>query len=383
MASRQRKEAAGGALRIQLTAGRLLGKGGAGGNTGKILGIHKFHAQAGQLLEATEKGRQAAGGGQQEASGDGGDRPRSVIKEAIPGTRLGGGAGRDSREGRMEARKALFCGISGGEEQNEGGAEDGAAAEITTEGIQEEAQGETAQGHMAGDKKPGVVTEQATGERETMQAAEAAAEYHEPGVGDKEGDEEAGWERWREMRGEKEKGQRYKDQLDRAAGRSGRSGKDGYGTAQRDGSSAMEAKRSGDKDYMAGEGEISRNGGEKGRVGRAMIDQRSGAATLQRRWSSNRNMTTMETMANANGGEKGQLVRVWMEQHSRATAALRRQSSCRVEVGDMTTTEGKSNRNGGEKGQVGRTSVEHHRAAATQRRKLQRKRRTTRDCQGR
>ena len=153
VASRQRKEAAGGALRIQLTAGRLLGKVGAGGNTGKILGIHKFHAQAGQLLEATEKGRQAAGGGQQEASGDGGDRPRSVIKEESPGTRLGGGAGSDSREGRMEARKALFCGISGGEEQNEGGAEDGAAAEITTEGIQEEAQGEIAQGHMTGDKK--------------------------------------------------------------------------------------------------------------------------------------------------------------------------------------------------------------------------------------
>ena len=132
---------------------------------------------------------------------------------------------------------------------------------------QEEAQGEMAQGHMTGDDKPGVVTEQATGERETMQAAEVAAEYHEPGVGDKEGDEEAGWERWREMRGEKEKGQRYKDQLDRAAGRSGRSGKDGYGTAQRDGNSAMEAKRSGDKDYGRGGGD-QQKWGRKGSGGK-------------------------------------------------------------------------------------------------------------------
>ena len=94
-----------------------------------------------------------------------------------------------------------------------------------------------------------------------MQAAEAAAAYHEPGVGDTEGDEEAGWERWRGMRGEKEKGQRYKDQLDRAAGRRGRSGKDGYGTAQWDDGSATEANQSGDKAY-------GREGGDQQKWGR-------------------------------------------------------------------------------------------------------------------
>ena len=86
----------------------------------------------------------------------------------------------------MEARKALLCGLNEGEELIGGSAEDRVAAEGTTVGLRREARGETAQGHMTGDEKPGVVTEQATGERETMQAAEAAAEYHEPGVGDKE-----------------------------------------------------------------------------------------------------------------------------------------------------------------------------------------------------
>ena len=58
-----------------------------------------------------------------------------------------------------------------------------------------------------------------------MQSAEVAAAHREPSVEDTEGDEEAGWERWREMRGEKEKGHRYKDQLDEAAGRRPRGGR--------------------------------------------------------------------------------------------------------------------------------------------------------------
>ena len=64
-----------------------------------------------------------------------------MTKETISDTRLGRGAGGDNREGRMKVRKALFCGLSEGDELNEGSAEDGVAAEGTTAGLRREAQG--------------------------------------------------------------------------------------------------------------------------------------------------------------------------------------------------------------------------------------------------
>ena len=189
------------------------------------MGLKKLQAQAGRLLGAGGQGRQAAGGGQREASGNGDDRPGSVVKEANSDTRLGGGPGGDTREGRMKARKALFCGSGEGDEQHAGSAEESDATSGTT-GLQREAQEETAQGTwQPWGGKVGAVTEQVRGKKETMQSAEVAAAHHEPSVGDTEGDEEAGWERWREIRGEKEKGQSYKDQLDRAAGRRPRGGR--------------------------------------------------------------------------------------------------------------------------------------------------------------
>ena len=139
---------------------------------------------------------------------------------------------------------------------------------------------------------------------------------------DSDGEETAGWERWREMKKAKEEGRSYKSQLDGAEGRQGRVRSLRAGAAQ--------GREDRDKDGNSDEGDAGKSGGDRddsgGRVaataegisaelGARLCEETGGGKPKWGRKGSDAGMGTEAGGSEGNWGEKSQR-QGWMQRRA-------------------------------------------------------------------